>query len=215
MTNTMPAKSIILYGGTFNPIHLGHIQPVMQAAERVHPEKLIYIPCNIPPHKVLPDVTSQHRLNMTNLALMPYNEQSKFQIDVCDFELSQSQTSYTRYTVEHFANLYPEHTLYLLIGMDSLLQFHTWHKWQEILEFAELLVMQRPNYDQTNNEIAPRILAKTQFVVTEQVDISSSEIRNFLNETVSLEKSPLSSKPESTFIPVPVLEYIKQHKLYL
>lgn len=199
-------KTIVLFGGTFNPIHSGHIEPVLAAAQSVSADKLLYLPCHLPPHKAPPTVTSEHRLAMAELAVKDI--QSPVKVEVSDYELRQKGTSYTRKTVEFFKDRYPEHKIYFLIGMDSLLNFNSWFKWQEIFSFCDLLVMQRPNYILKKlEEIAPELNSqfKEQIHITrvDEVNISSTELR----QAISLNQTP-------ALLPESVNHYIAKHGLY-
>lgn len=200
------SNSIVLFGGTFNPIHYGHIKPVLAAAESVSPDKLIYLPCHIPPHKAAPKVTGEHRLAMTKLATS--NITAPFPVEVSDYELEAQGTSYTRKTVEYFISQYPSHKLYFLIGMDSLLGFDTWYHWQEIFDYCDLLVMQRPHYQlQTLSDIAPelanRFEAQIHLTHVTELDVSSTQLR-----------SSLTAGAASDLLPQSVLDYIHHNDLY-
>ena len=208
---------IVIYGGTFNPIHNGHLFPAIESAKSINAEKLIYLPCHIPPHKENPNVNSFHRLEMTKLALKDIDnnlqiEASGLSIEISDYETRLTTPSYTRQTVEYFSKLYPNHHLYFLIGMDSLFTFHFWFKWQEIFSFCDLLVMQRPGveYDvtQINSELKPYL--KNQVIITSvtEVDISSSQIK------AMYQQSSNKTVNELTMLPASVQQYIDEHNLY-
>jgi nicotinate-nucleotide adenylyltransferase len=202
---------IVIYGGTFNPIHNGHLFPAIESAKSIDAEKLIYLPCHIPPHKENPSVNSFHRLAMTKLALEGVDN-SELTIEISDYETQLTSPSYTRQTVEYFSELYPEHKLYFLIGMDSLLTFHFWFKWQEIFSFCDLLVMQRPRvkYDieQFDSELKPYL--KNQILITSvtEVDISSSQIKSMYKQSSN------KTVNELTMLPVAVQQYIDSYNLY-
>lgn len=214
---------IVIYGGTFNPIHNGHLFPAIEAAKSVNADKLIYLPCHIPPHKETPNVSSLHRLQMTKLALDSVCDDNgnsgNLTIEVSDYETQLTTPSYTRQTIEHFYHKYPDHKLYFLIGMDSLVSFHLWFKWQEIFYFCDLLVMQRPgvkNIQNTPNnlpcEMQPYL--KNQVIITSvaEVDISSSEIKSLY--TQSINKAVNINKNKLTMLPLAVQQYIDLHNLY-
>jgi nicotinate-nucleotide adenylyltransferase len=202
---------IVIYGGTFNPIHNGHLFPAIESAKSIDAEKLIYLPCHIPPHKENPSVNSFHRLAMTKLALEGVDN-SELTIEISDYETQLTSPSYTRQTVEYFSERYPEHKLYFLVGMDSLLTFHFWFKWQEIFSFCDLLVMQRPGvkYDieQFDSELKPYL--KNQILITSvtEVDISSSQIKSMYKQSSN------KTVNELTMLPVAVQQYIDSYNLY-
>lgn len=206
---------IVIYGGTFNPIHNGHLYPAIESAKSVNAQKLIYLPCHIPPHKETPNVSSFHRLQMTKLALQNLDD-SPLSIEVSDYETQLTTPSYTRQTIEYFHNKYPKHKLYFLIGMDSLINFHLWFKWQEVFSFCDLLVMQRPGVEYNPNELPSELQAylQNQVIITSvaEVDISSSEIQNMYNQSTN--KATNISKNELTMLPTAVQQYIDLHNLY-
>ena len=195
-----PAKTV-LFGGTFDPIHQGHIKPVIQACNEIGAESLIFIPCHIPPHKQSPKVTSEDRFNMVQLVANDLNQQLSLSVSCSDYELKQQGKSFTRKTVEYFQQQLPNNELYFLIGMDSYLNFTSWYKWQEIVQFCQLLVVNRPGYLPT--ELPDLLTQRSQIIDVEQVDISSTQIRNS-SETLL----------ESELITPSVQHYIKQNKLY-
>lgn len=198
--NTKPVKTV-LFGGTFDPIHQGHIKPVIQACEIIQADNLIFIPCHIPVHKQRPKVTSEDRFNMVQLVSNELNEQLALNVSCSDYELAQQGKSFTRKTVEHFQQQLPNNELYFLIGMDSYLNFTSWYKWQEILQFCQLLVVNRPGYLPT--KVPDLLTQRSQIIDIEQVDISSTQIRK--SEPAVL---------ENELIPSCVQNYIKQNKLY-
>ena len=202
---------IVIYGGTFNPIHNGHLFPAIESAKSINAEKLIYLPCHIPPHKENPSVNSFHRLAMTKLALENVNS-GELTIEISDYENQLTSPSYTRQTIEYFSERYPKHKLYFLIGMDSLLTFHFWFKWQEIFSFCDLLVMQRPSvkYDieQINSELKPYLTNQVTITSVTEVDISSSQIK------AMYQQSSNKTINELTMLPMSVQQYIDTHNLY-
>ena len=202
---------IVIYGGTFNPIHNGHIVPAIESAKSINAEKLIYLPCHIPPHKDTPSVNSLHRLEMTKLALQDINDE-QLTIETSDYETQLTSPSYSRKTIEYFAKSYPQHHLYFLIGMDSLLSFHLWFKWQEILSFCDLLVMQRPGVSfsksQLCEELRPYLNSQITITSVTEVDISSSQIKAMYNQSNN------KSLKELSLLPTSVQHYINTHNLY-
>ena len=114
-----------IYGGTFNPPHCGHISAAGQALERLKLDRLLVLPASIPPHKVLPpnSPTATQRLELTKLAMATLP-----QAEVLDLELCRSGTSYTADTIGLLRSQYPGEQLYLLMGTDMFLSFHTWYQ---------------------------------------------------------------------------------------
>ena len=156
MVNELKSKqlsNIGIFGGTFDPIHLGHTQSAQIVAQYLNLSKVLFIPAHIPPHKNCvnnsPKVSAEQRSTMVELAC------KENKIFTCDKrELRRQQYSYTVDTLLELKKELPEQRLYFIIGMDSLLSFTQWHRYQDILKLCHLVVNTRPNYDlnQLNNE---------------------------------------------------------------
>ena len=133
-------ERIGIYGGTFNPPHIGHIQAAIQAVQTLNLEKLLVIPDRIAPHKVMPgnSATPQQRLDMLRIAL-----DGGDRIEVSDIELNREGPSYTYETILQLRKTYPEARLVLLMGTDMFLSFHTWRNPRIILDNAMLGVFYR------------------------------------------------------------------------
>ncbi|PHR84416.1 MAG: nicotinate-nucleotide adenylyltransferase [Colwellia sp.] len=145
--------SIGILGGTFDPIHLGHTLPAKAVANYLSLTKVLLIPANIPPHKATPNVSAKQRAEMVHLAC------STEPLFTCDErELKRDGNSYTVDTLKELAELFPQQTLYFIIGLDSLLTFTRWHKYQEILSLCHLVVNTRPNYQLDNLDQATTTL---------------------------------------------------------
>ncbi|SUC19869.1 nicotinic acid mononucleotide adenylyltransferase [Proteus mirabilis] len=132
-------QAIALYGGTFDPIHYGHLRPVEALSGLIGLKEVIWLPNNIPPHRPQPEASSQQRLAMVRLALQPF---SAFKVDTR--ELEKPTPSYTIETLKAFRQEIGEkQPLAFIIGQDSLLSIDTWHKWEELLDVCHLLVCAR------------------------------------------------------------------------
>jgi len=146
-------KNIGILGGTFDPIHLGHTEPTKQVASYLSLDKILVIPASIPPHKATPNVTAKQRADMVKLAC---EDEKNFYCDTR--ELARSGHSYTVDTLTELKQSYPEDKLFFIVGLDSLLTFTTWHKYQEILSLCHLVVNTRPNYQLDNVDQATQEL---------------------------------------------------------
>ena len=120
-----------IYGGTFNPIHMGHITAARAAMEQLQLDKLLLIPANVPPHKQLPPGSADpsQRLEMTQLACAELGSAAS----VSDVELRRTGKSYTSDTLRALRREYPDDELWLLMGSDMFLSLHTWHEPEVIL----------------------------------------------------------------------------------
>lgn len=137
--------NIGIYGGTFDPPHLGHMLPAMRAAEELGISKLIYVPAATPPHKSLQanSATAEQRLEMVKLAIDEACLGSKLEVVVDDLELRREGNSYTSDTLRAFKKRYPSDKLTFFMGSDMLRSFHTWHEPGVICALADLAVFGR------------------------------------------------------------------------
>lgn len=127
-------------GGTFDPIHFGHLRPALELHERLALAELRFIPCHVPPHRTAPDTPARHRLAMVRLAIAGV---AGFRVD--SRELDRPGPSYTVDTLRELrAEIGPEGPLLLVMGMDAFAGLHTWHRWDEIPALAHVVVAHRP-----------------------------------------------------------------------
>lgn len=196
-----------LYGGSFDPIHLGHLRPVMQAVEQLQLDRVTYLPTGNPPHK--PDVDfapASRRFAMTEIALLGYER-----LQVSDLELSD-EPSYTIDSVEHFRRLAPGADLHLLLGSDSLARIDTWRRWRDLFDQASLVVLARPGWSReavlghVPDEVREAIHdGSVSWVDNRPLDISATEIRRRLRAGWQLPRD---------WVPEPVLDYVRKYSLY-
>ncbi|MEQ4510737.1 MAG: nicotinate-nucleotide adenylyltransferase [Dickeya sp.] len=132
------------FGGTFDPIHYGHLRPVTALAQEIGLQRIILLPNNVPPHREQPEASASQRKTMAELAVQG---NPLFWVD--SRELQRATPSYTIDTLEALrAEKGTSTPLAFIIGQDSLLTLHHWHRWQEILDYCHLLVCARPGYRQ-------------------------------------------------------------------
>lgn len=154
MTNEQP-KRVGLFGGTFNPIHLGHLRAVQKAAEGFALDRVYLIPSAVPPHKALEGIAqAEDRLEMTRLAVSDDPG-----LRVSDVELKRSGPSYTIDTVHHFRSVLPGDTEFcFIIGLDAFLEIDLWKSYRELFERIPFIVMIRPGYG--DKDSMPALLEK-------------------------------------------------------
>ena len=194
-----------IYGGTFNPIHTGHIHAAKQAKDLLGLDKLLMIPDRIAPHKQIPSGSPapEQRLAMLRLAV---EEESG--IEVSDIELRREGPSYSYLTVETLRDEYPDAELYLLMGTDMFLSFHTWKNPERITAHATLAVMYRGEKSE-EEKIAVRKAEMEEtgvhvvLVKNDTINISSTQLRRLL-----------AFHGASEFLPGGVAAYIQEHGLY-
>lgn len=136
----MTITKIGILGGTFDPVHFGHLRPALDVAEQLNLDHVRLIPCSEPPHRTQPLATAQLRLTMLQLAI---KNNSRFVVD--DREIQREGPSYTVDTLKSLRDEFPETSLYLILGTDAFLGLQTWHQWEQIIELAHIVVMQRPD----------------------------------------------------------------------
>jgi len=189
-------SKIGIFGGTFDPIHNGHLITAQSVKEIRNLEKIIFIPAYISPHKQNAEASSaQHRLNMLKIALddIPFFEYS-------DFEIKQHTISYTIDTLRELKKSYDE--IDLIIGYDNIFQFHTWKDPDEIFKLANVVVLKRKSSHPI--DYIDKYVESAHFVETRGIEISATDIRNRVNDDL----------PIYYLVPEKVLEYIKENNLY-
>ncbi|MBG6244258.1 nicotinic acid mononucleotide adenylyltransferase [Candidatus Symbiopectobacterium sp. 'North America'] len=145
MISVTPPELIAYFGGTFDPIHYGHLRPATALADEIGVTRITLMPNNVPPHREQPEATSQQRKRMVELAIA---ETPLFSVD--DRELQRITPSYTIDTMEMIrAEMGDNIPLAFIIGQDSLLTLHAWHRGQDLLKVCHLLVCARPGYRTT------------------------------------------------------------------
>jgi nicotinate-nucleotide adenylyltransferase len=205
MTERRQKKRIGLLGGTFDPIHYGHLTIAQLALESCRLDQLIFIPAGEPPHKSKKLITAAiHRLRMVELALSAHP-----QFGLNDIEIRQKKPSYSINLLAFFQELYPEADLYLIMGADSLMELETWYEYQKLLTQTYLIVMKRDGIpDQKLKEKISHFVrsysAQIHVATSIQLNISSSQIRDRVHHHQSIRY----------FTPAPVQQYIKTHHLY-
>ncbi len=216
--------NIGILGGTFNPIHLGHTLPVKAVAAHLSLDKILLIPASTPPHKTSPNVSAKHRAKMVKLAC------DADPILNCDErELERDGYSFTVDTLKELAQLYPNTRLHFIMGLDSLLTFTAWHKYQEILSLCHLIVNTRPNYQLSNiNQATQSLLKKHQVddinalkgISSGGVLLLPSKLPNYdnhldINISSSEVRQRLINKQDCQHLLAPkVLTFINKNKLY-
>ena len=195
-----------LFGGSFDPIHRGHIEPVQEARRALGLDRVIYLPTAVPPHKPGRRLAPAHaRYAMVEMALL--DEEGLW---ASPHELTLGRPAYTIETLEHFKREMPGAELFLLIGGDSFADLSHWVRWREIPGVARIAVLTRPGWDleAVNLDLEVAALARSDRVVfLEQppVDLSSTRLRELL---AAGEPVPAGSMPDL------VVRYVQKYKLY-
>ena len=186
-----------ILGGTFDPIHEGHLALARAAKEQFELAKVLFIPAFIPPHKTARrDLTpAPYRYRMVEMAI---RDEPDFELS--DVELSRPEVSYTLETLRGLRKKYPNHDFFFIMGSDMLAELPNWHEPEEICKLTEFLVAPRKG-----EKPQPPGLAKFQWVRMSQCPLSSSQIREKIRQGKPLGKGVL---------PRGVADYIQRMKLY-
>ncbi len=197
-------KKIIIFGGTFNPVHKGHRQMLDALSCLEDVEKIYIIPTKIPPHKETDFLADEEqRLYMCKLLASHYDS-----AEVCDIELQRAGKSYTVDTLRSLKERFPDCSLYITVGGDSVVSFTKWRNYKEILDNAGLICFSRGDissqeYTSALNEL--KDLGANITVLTDPIDnISSTRIRNALK----------SSDKVKQYLDLDIYNYIIENRIY-
>jgi nicotinate-nucleotide adenylyltransferase len=210
-----------LFGGTFDPIHLGHLRAAEEIREILGLEKIYFVPASVPPHKTTPGMASPHdRLKMLELAV---NDNNFFSIS--DVEIKRGGKSYTIDTLRYFSEMFPLFNLYLIAGSDLFSEIDSWKDYKEIFRASNFVVIERPGlsfelpgtlpleikndfryYKEYSNLTLyinknSRILS---LVKIDGLEISSTKIRELVKKFKSIKY----------LVPSSVETYILEHRIY-
>jgi nicotinate-nucleotide adenylyltransferase len=198
------AMRVGVFGGTFDPIHIGHLVSAEEVRVKLELERVVFVPARLPPHK-LDHVVSpvEHRLAMVELAIAsnPHFAVSRVDID-------RSGPSYTVDTIELLRDAWgPDVEIYFIMGSDSLLDILTWHEPRRLIKLCHFAVVSRPGYQVDLDELdalLPGVASQVHMLNAPELDISSTDIQRRVREGLSIKYQ----------VPEAVEAYIYQHKLY-
>lgn len=216
-------RALGVFGGTFDPIHVGHLRLAEEARESLALERVLFIPAGQPPHRGEPRSTPAERLAMVRLATA---SNPSFAVD--DGEVFTAGASYTVLTLERLrAALGPARPLVLILGADAFEGFATWHRWRDILALAHLAVGTRPGYFTGDHDpaaaLAPELAALWR---NHKANDPTSVHQRPAGRIVPFDMTPLAISASQVrgliragrsaryLLPEPVLGYIGQHHLY-
>jgi nicotinate-nucleotide adenylyltransferase len=217
-----------IFGGTFNPVHIGHLRAALEVKEGFGLDEVVLIPAALPPHKVSGEVAdAADRLHMLNLAL-----EDNSSLKISDVEIMRAGPSYTIDTVQHFQRALPDHSqIYLIMGMDAFLEFDSWKSYEELLSKIPFIIISRPKSgifsdDSGRKDIENYLISKisTDFNFNESdscfrsdklqpvhifevtgLDVSSTRIRRLIGKGRSIRY----------LVPANVVKFIKSRGLYV
>ena len=210
------SQRIAIYGGTFDPIHFGHLRSIDELKQRLEFNTVRLIPSYIPPHRAEPGASSEDRLNMLRLAAEEFDE-----LVVDEREIQRRGTSYTVDTLAEIrGDLRDDAQLMFVLGTDAYALLHEWYRWEKLTDYAHLIVMERPGLSaevvdgQVVEWTKARLLDSVQQlegpsgsvvkIALSPYEISATEIRRRVRNGVDC----------TQWLPNAVANYIKAHKLY-
>lgn len=218
MSAPLPARSPLVgvFGGTFDPVHYGHLRSALELVERLQLEQLRLMPSAQPPHRDAPQCSAMHRAAMIDLAVAGEHRLA------CDArELQRLGKSYTIDSlIELRSELGADTGLCMVLGCDAVLDVSRWHRWQELLDWAHIVVLARPGWE------LPQTGAVAQWLNAHRLDDARALRRQSAGSIVIEELRPLAisstevralltaGRSARYLIPQSVLDYIQTHQLY-
>lgn len=178
-----------ILGGTFDPVHFGHLRPALEVMQAIGLQQVRFVPNRIPPHRETPWLNVENRMELLKTAI---DDQPGFELD--QRELQREGHSYMVDTLESLRADFPSHPICLILGMDAFLGFKQWHQWQRIPELCHLVVTTRPGFElssalihelpathvNTASELSEVAAGRILLQSVTQLDISASQIRAML-----------------------------------
>ena len=212
-----------IIGGTFNPIHYGHLRIAQELADALSLDEVRFIPSANPPHKTQPDVSAKHRAAMVKLAIA---DNPTFTLD--ERELKRKGASYTFDTLQSLREeLGNEISICLLMGSDAFVKFNTWHRWNELLGLCHIVLVNRPTNKSQPNTLQEALADELQTLLQNHYSEHNQDLTDFpaghitmqavtalhisataIRERLKLDKSVKYLSPDV------VINYIAQHHLY-
>lgn len=212
-----------IFGGSFNPPHFGHLDTISAAAREFGLSKVNLLLAPQPPHKEIKYASLEQRMEMLALACGDY--------PLCNPDFTETHLPspcYTVNTLRYLRSIHTNKSLVFFLGSDSLINIHTWYDWQQLLNYAHLVVLPRPQHNgpllpktadwiKTVEQTDKNMLKQYKngclfFAETPLWDVSSTQIRLRLNENVQMDNKQQHN--EQQLLPQKVADYIKQHHLY-
>jgi len=204
-----------VFGGTFNPIHLGHLRSAVELVEQLGLHELRLMPCALPPHREAPGVSPTQRAAMVELAIAGEPRLR------CDRrELQRDGPSYTLHSLQSLrAELGEEVALLLVVGGDTLLGLPGWYRWRELLEYCHILAIARPGWDwpqqgELADYLAPRMIEASMLGNTPSGGVCLQRLRPLAISATEIRGLVQCGSSIRYLVPDPVRDYIEQQQCY-
>jgi len=208
-------KPIGILGGTFNPIHHGHLRLALELYERLDLAEVRLLPAGQPPHREQPTVSNQHRLELVQLAIKGVTG-----LSVDDRELRREGPSYMVDTLNSLRQDFAQQPLCLILGMDAFLDLPQWHQWQRLITLAHILVVNRPNSQLSDNQTMQDFLKKHRILNKKDLQTKNSgkiwieEMPMLTISSTQIRHIIAAGKNPHYLLPPAVLEKINIYQLY-
>jgi len=202
-----------VFGGTFDPIHNGHVLTISELLEKLPFEKILVIPNFHPPHRESSQASYKHRYEMASLA---FKDIPKTTVD--NRESFREGPSYAIDTVKEVMTEDEEARVVMIVGSDSFIDIHSWHKWKELIGLTDFVIMTRPDMPLSRNNSAKELVTVEKFkkdlFEDKQLNIFEIEVTPFKISSSSIRDNIAKGKKIDHFVNSNVEEYIKEHGLY-
>lgn len=215
MTKLSVDRPIGILGGTFDPIHLGHLRMAIELQQSLSLDHVRIIPCYQPVHRKNPEAPAHQRLKMIEIAVQT---EPALRVDACEIE--RKGPSYTIHTLQFLREKFPHQPLSIIMGIDALLSFTSWYQWESILKLSHLIIAYRPNYQLPQTGIVSELL-NTHSVTDRHrlreieggnillhpvtsIDISSTDIRKQISQGRNIRY----------LVPDSVYDFVKKNAIY-
>ncbi|MFK7891977.1 MAG: nicotinate-nucleotide adenylyltransferase [Granulosicoccus sp.] len=206
-------RRIGLFGGTFDPVHFGHLRPAVELVERYQLDILYLLPNHRPVHRGPTGASTAQRIDMLEMATVSARE-----LCVDAREAKRDKPSFTFDTLAEIRQEYPQATLVFFMGLDAFAEFDTWHRWQEILDLANLVVINRP--DSAHSEFSSTLLHQRRQAMGDTISegagvIEQCDVTQLAISATDVRGRIASQRTVQFLLPESVSEYIVQHRLYI
>lgn len=212
-TSTGP---LALFGGTFDPVHYGHLRCADEVRLKLGLKNLYLLPAGNPPHRGLPQATVKQRLEMLQLACQEFPS-----LKIDDRETRRHGPSYMVDTLQEMRDSNEERPILLVVGQDAANLFHTWYRWERLFELANLVILTRPgSQSQYLPEVAEQVKNRSVQAVNDLLESAAGSVFHLQVESIDISASKIkhyirSGQDPGSMLPASVLEYIRHNRLYL
>lgn len=211
----MTNSNLAILGGTFDPIHYGHLGLASAVLALNFIDDIHFVPCYQPVHREKTKASTEHRIQMLKLAIKNH---SHFHYN--PIEINSQKPSFAINTLEQLHQEFPDKTLYWIMGADAFVQFHQWHRYQDILKLANLIVASRPEAPLPTNGFIADLLQKRQIKDHNPLQpgvtgcIIPLSITPMAISATDVRQQCHNGNSPTALLPIEVIEYIHQHKIY-